>query len=79
LNAFSWTPDKDCGIRQRFVEAGGLRFELAETMPSSGAGDKLAVCLHGFPELNYSWRYQMQLLAEQGWRAAVRWVARNML
>jgi epoxide hydrolase 4 len=68
LNAFSWTPDKNSGITQRFVEAGGLRFELAETMPPSGAGDKLAICLHGFPELNYSWRYQMPLLAEQGWR-----------
>lgn len=49
---------------QRMVEANGLRFEVAE----AGSGDRLALCLHGFPELNYSWRYQMPLLAELGWR-----------
>jgi epoxide hydrolase 4 len=63
---FSWTPDPDSGIRQRFIEANGLRFELAECGPDNG--DRLALCLHGFPELNYSWRYQMPLLAARGWR-----------
>jgi pimeloyl-ACP methyl ester carboxylesterase len=48
----------------RFVEANGLRFELAEC----GSGDRLALCLHGFPELNISWRHQMPLLAGKGWR-----------
>lgn len=59
-------PDPSLGIRQRFVEANGLRFELAE------AGDrtarKFAILLHGFPELNFSWRHQMPELADQGWR-----------
>lgn len=63
---FSWEPESASGIRQRFVEANGQRFELAE------AGDptsrRLVLCLHGFPELNYSWRFQMPLLAEKGWR-----------
>ncbi len=61
---FSWTPDAGSGITQRFVEANGLRFELAEC----GKGDRLALCLHGFPELNYSWRFQMPMLAARGWR-----------
>ncbi|MEH3100697.1 alpha/beta fold hydrolase [Sphingomonas adhaesiva] len=26
------------------------------------------MCLHGFPELNYSWREQMPLLAAKGYR-----------
>ena len=33
-----------------------------------GAGDRLALCLHGFPEHAYSWRYQMPLLARLGYR-----------
>ena len=61
---FSWTPDPQSGITQRFVEANGLRFELAEC----GNEERLALCLHGFPELNFSWRYQMPLLAARGWR-----------
>lgn len=61
---FSWTPDPASGIAQRFVSANGQTFELAEC----GAGDRLAVLLHGFPELNYSWRYQMPMLAARGWR-----------
>lgn len=60
----SWTPELDSGITVRMQEAGGLRFELAET----GTGDHLALCLHGFPELNFSWRFQMPLLATMGYR-----------
>jgi epoxide hydrolase 4 len=48
----------------RRVEANGLTFEVAE----AGAGDHLALCLHGFPELHYSWRHQMSLLAGMGYR-----------
>ena len=47
-----------------WIEANGLRFEVAE----AGAGDRLALCLHGFPELHYSWRHQMPVLAELGYR-----------
>ena len=64
MTEFSWTPDPGSGITQRFIEAGGVRFELAEC----GAGDRLALCLHGFPELNFSWRFQMPMLAAKGWR-----------
>ncbi len=61
---FSWTPDADSGIMQRFISVNGVELELAEC----GAGDRLALCLHGFPELNYSWRFQMPMLAERGWK-----------
>lgn len=52
------------GLKHRDVYAGGLRFHVAEC----GEGDRLALCLHGFPELWISWRYQMPLLARLGWR-----------
>jgi pimeloyl-ACP methyl ester carboxylesterase len=46
------------------VAANGIHFEVA----TMGAGDRLALCLHGFPENAYSWRYQMPLLARLGYR-----------
>ena len=51
-------------VSHRFVTANGLRFHVAEC----GAGRRLALCLHGFPELWLSWRHQMPLLAELGYR-----------
>jgi pimeloyl-ACP methyl ester carboxylesterase len=51
-------------IQHQIVSANGLRFHVA----SLGEGDKLALCLHGFPESWYSWRYQMPLLAGLGYR-----------
>jgi epoxide hydrolase 4 len=51
-------------IQHEFVVAGEIRFHLA----SCGAGERLALCLHGFPESSYSWRHQMPLLAELGYR-----------
>lgn len=63
----SW-PDPPEGIAIRFVEANGIRFELAECLPAGGDTGRLALCLHGFPEIAYSWRHQMPLLAARGWR-----------
>jgi pimeloyl-ACP methyl ester carboxylesterase len=51
-------------IQTIFVEANGLRFEV----DACGGGDRLALCLHGFPEAAFSWRYQIPLLAELGYR-----------
>lgn len=51
-------------VQHQFVTANGLRFHVA----SLGEGDKLALCLHGFPECWYSWRYQMPFLAKLGYR-----------
>ena len=62
----SWTPDPASGISQRFIRANGIDFELAEC--GDATSTRLALCLHGFPELNYSWRAQMPLLAARGWR-----------
>lgn len=64
MTNFTWTPDPASGITQRFVSANGQLFELAEC----GSGPRLAIMLHGFPEINFSWRYQMPLLAAAGWR-----------
>ncbi len=52
-------------IQYENVDANGLRFRVA----SCGTGDRLALCLHGFPELSYSWRAQLPLLARLGYRA----------
>jgi len=60
----SWSPDPGSGIAIDWVEANGLTFEVAQ----AGEGDHLALCLHGFPELHYSWRHQMPLLAQMGYR-----------
>ena len=46
------------------VQANGLRFHVAQC----GEGDRLALCLHGFPESWISWRNQMPLLARLGYR-----------
>jgi pimeloyl-ACP methyl ester carboxylesterase len=52
-------------IRHERIQAGDLGFHVA----SCGEGDRLALCLHGFPESWFSWRFQLPLLARLGWRA----------
>src|SRR3954453_8947736 len=49
-------------MQTTFIEANGLRFEVLE----AGSGDKLALCLHGFPEHAVSWRHQLPVLAGMG-------------
>ncbi len=56
--------DIDDRIRTEFVVANHLRFEV----DMCGDGDKLALCLHGFPEHSISWRYQMPMLAGLGYK-----------
>jgi epoxide hydrolase 4 len=51
-------------ITHRTIHANGLSFNVAV----AGSGDKLALCLHGFPESSFSWRYQMPLLAQLGYQ-----------
>lgn len=51
-------------VETRFIQANGLCFEVEQC----GSGDRLALCLHGFPECSYSWRYQLPLLAGLGYR-----------
>ena len=47
-----------------FVEANGQRLE---TLVAGTGGTKLAVLLHGFPESNHSWRFQIPLLVKLGY------------
>lgn len=48
----------------RFVETNGIRMHIAE----QGSGP-LVLLLHGFPECWYSWRHQLEALAEAGYHA----------
>ncbi len=52
------------GVELIKVAANGIEFEVA----TLGSGDRLALCLHGFPEHAYSWRLQMPVLARLGYR-----------
>jgi pimeloyl-ACP methyl ester carboxylesterase len=52
-------------ISTRTVEANGFRFAVDE----AGEGERLALCLHGFPESRFSWRHQLPVLARLGYRA----------
>jgi pimeloyl-ACP methyl ester carboxylesterase len=55
----------DPRIRHETVQANGLRFHVA----TCGQGDRLALLLHGFPECWFSWRDQLPLFADLGYRA----------
>lgn len=55
---------KWAGVETLRVHANGIGFEVF----SRGSGDRLALCLHGFPEHAYSWRFQMPVLAALGYR-----------
>lgn len=48
----------------RFVETNGIRMHITE----QGQGPLIVLC-HGFPEFSYSWRHQLPVLAEAGYRA----------
>jgi pimeloyl-ACP methyl ester carboxylesterase len=64
VDSYSWNPAPGSGITMQWVEANGQEFEVA----TAGDGKKLALCLHGFPELHYSWRHQISLLVEMGYK-----------
>ena len=52
-------------IQHRQVELStGISMHVAE----AGSGAPVVFC-HGFPELWYSWRYQLPALVDAGWRA----------
>ena len=59
------TSEIDERINTEFVEANGLKFEV----DMCGDGERLAICLHGFPEHSISWRHQLPMLAELGYKA----------
>ncbi|MEP7245805.1 MAG: alpha/beta hydrolase [Gammaproteobacteria bacterium] len=51
-------------IKHRLISAGGARLHVAE----QGEGP-LVILVHGFPELWYSWRFQLPAIAAAGYRA----------
>ena len=51
-------------ITHRFVETNNIRMHIAE----KGRGPLVILC-HGFPESWYTWRHQLQALAEAGFHA----------
>ena len=54
------------GIRSSYAMANGLRMHYLEAGYQS-PNRPCVVLLHGFPELSYSWRYNMLPLAAQGY------------
>lgn len=52
-------------IEHKYVEANGLKHHVAEI----GSGSTVVLFLHGFPEIWYTWRYQMVAVAKAGYRA----------
>ena len=51
-------------VTTREVVANNIRFALSEY----GDGDRLALCLHGFPEGRFVWNQQLSLLRNLGYR-----------
>ncbi len=50
------------------IRVNGINLEVAEYGPADGP---VVVLLHGFPELGYSWRHQIEPLASAGYRLLV--------
>jgi pimeloyl-ACP methyl ester carboxylesterase len=51
-------------LRYQTITANHIDFNVAV----AGSAERLALCLHGFPETSFSWRHQMPLLASLGYR-----------
>jgi pimeloyl-ACP methyl ester carboxylesterase len=58
------------GVERRVIAANGIEIEAA----CAGHGRRLALLLHGWPEHAISWRHQIPLLVEMGYRV----IAPNM-
>jgi pimeloyl-ACP methyl ester carboxylesterase len=57
-------PQPIANVAHRSISVGEVRLHVAE----AGAGP-VVVLLHGFPELWYSWRHQLQAIADAGYHA----------
>jgi pimeloyl-ACP methyl ester carboxylesterase len=51
-------------MRERFIAANGIRLLCLE---AGNQADPLVLLLHGFPELAYSWRFQVDAIATEGY------------
>lgn len=58
--------------QHRYVAANGARFHVVEAHPAGppAGGPPLVLLLHGFPEFWWTWRAQLPVLAEAGYRTA---------
>ncbi len=55
--------------RVRTVDVGGIELSVTEQEPDPVDGERLpVVLLHGFPDIAYTWRHQMDAIAEAGHR-----------
>ncbi|XP_010546737.1 PREDICTED: bifunctional epoxide hydrolase 2 [Tarenaya hassleriana] len=54
------------GIEHRMVKVNGINMHIAEKGPKEGP---VVLLLHGFPDLWYTWRHQIDGLASAGYRA----------
>jgi len=53
------------GVRHAYADVNGIRMHYVE---KGAAGAPLVVMCHGFPEMWWSWRYQIAALTEAGFR-----------
>jgi len=60
------TADVNEQVTTEFVNTNDIRLEVDKL--GDQASRKLALCLHGFPEHSVSWRFQMPMLAELGYK-----------
>ncbi|MBT4162164.1 MAG: alpha/beta hydrolase [Gammaproteobacteria bacterium] len=60
------TSDINEDIQSELVSTNGIRLEVDKC--GDQKSDKLAILLHGFPEHAVSWRFQMPMLAEMGFK-----------
>lgn len=56
------------GAHEQMIDTNGIRLHVAEAGPAGGVP---VVLVHGFPELGYSWRHQVPVLAEAGYHVIV--------
>ena len=58
------TSDIYPSIETIFIKVNGIDFEV----DTQGNGDKLVLCLHGWPEHSIAWRFQIPFLADLGYK-----------
>ncbi len=57
--------DFDAKVEHAYVDSGGVKIHTASFGPKTGP---VVVMVHGFPDFWYTWRHQMQFLANAGYR-----------
>lgn len=55
-------------LRHQHLDCQGVKLHITQAGPETGP---LIIMLHGFPEYWYSWRHQIECLAEQGFHVVV--------